>query len=120
MSKPMTEAGKRLADDGMYHAVECWMSGITDPCDCGLVDRILAVEAEARAMTGVEAVNLRVAAIEARARAAVLRELREEVEGLPMGPGKLVSDGESITYTGDVWAYRDAVLDIIERLEDPR
>ena len=71
MSELTTEAGTRLADDGMYHAVECWMSGATDPCDCGLVDRILAIEEQAYVMGHAEAQT------EAAAEIARLRRIEE-------------------------------------------
>ena len=73
MSKPTTKAGRAL--------LEAYNGGSTFP----IRDDILAIEAEARAQGALHAHLVNEGDIE-QARAAVLRELREEVEGMGDNP----------------------------------
>ena len=56
-----------------------------------------------------------IAAIEAEAVAARNAEIAEAVRGIPMGPGRFSTTGDTSEFIGNVWAYRAAVLAIIDR-----
>jgi len=50
---PRTAAGRALVAEPYFHDPHCWVVSPKrkdEPCDCGLVDRILAIEAEAMAV----------------------------------------------------------------------
>jgi hypothetical protein len=98
MTEPTTEAGKRLLRSDFD--TTGWGPRMVRE---HVTRAVFAIEAEARAMTGVEAVNLRAGIIEAGARAAVLRELREEI---------VAEDLADCQETSDVLA---AVLAAIDR-----
>ena len=97
MSKPTTEAGKRLlAEKGAY---------TYGP----LPSEIAAIEAEATTRWEQEQVPI----IEQQTRAAVLRELREEVEG--MAVDQTVGDTANAAFSAAI-SSRDVLAAINRRL----
>lgn len=104
---PSTEAGKRLCADGSYHAMECWTSGVIEPCDCGLAEAVDAIEAEARAKGRLHALLADEGDIEEVAAGAVLAErarLRGRVEGLLAARGgRCQRVGDVCAAHGEMW-----------------